>query len=55
MKALFDTNILIDYLNGIARLTPSANLGAAQAETAVLFQQYRQEHPGAPDAGSRTD
>jgi predicted permease len=38
------------YLTAIARLRPGVSLSQAEAEAAVLIQQYRQAHPNAPDA-----
>jgi putative ABC transport system permease protein len=38
------------YLMAIGRLKPGALLSQADAEVRLLGQQYRQEHPGNPDA-----
>jgi predicted permease len=38
------------YLTAIARLKPGVNASQSDAEVAVLNRQYRQEHPGNPDA-----
>ncbi|HEY2016312.1 MAG TPA: ABC transporter permease, partial [Bryobacteraceae bacterium] len=38
------------YLTAIVRLKPGASATQAAAETKILGQQYRQEHPGNPDA-----
>jgi predicted permease len=38
------------YLTSIARLKPGVTVSQADAEVAVLNKQYRQEHPGNPDA-----
>lgn len=40
----------VGYLDAIARLAPGTTLGRADAELAVLNQQYRRQNPGAPDA-----
>ena len=42
------------YLLGIARLRPGVSLTQADAEIAVLYQQYRQSHPGNPDTDPRS-
>jgi hypothetical protein len=38
------------FLLAIARLRPGISIAQADAETAVLARQNRQEHPAAPDA-----
>jgi len=38
------------YLTAIARMKPGVNAAQAAAEVKVLGRQYRQEHPGNPDA-----
>ncbi len=38
------------FLMGIARLRPGISPGKAAAETALVGAQYRQQHPGSPDA-----
>src|SRR5450432_114492 len=38
------------YLLALARLKPGVSIARGEAEMAVLRGQYRQEHPGAPDA-----
>jgi hypothetical protein len=40
----------VGYLGMIARLKPKVSLAQAQAELAVLNQQYRQQNPTMPDA-----
>jgi putative ABC transport system permease protein len=40
----------VGYLNIFARLRPGTTLERADAELAVLNQQYRRENPAAPDA-----
>ena len=38
------------YITGIARLKPGVSATQADAELAIINRQYRQEHPGNPDA-----
>jgi putative ABC transport system permease protein len=40
----------VGYLGLVARLRPETTLDRAQAELAVLNQQYREQNPAAPDA-----
>jgi putative ABC transport system permease protein len=40
----------VGYLNILARLRPGTTLARADAELAVLNQQYREQNPAAPDA-----
>jgi putative ABC transport system permease protein len=40
----------VGYLNLVARLRPGTTLQRADAELAVLNQQYREQNPAAPDA-----
>jgi putative ABC transport system permease protein len=40
----------VGYLNLLARLRPGTTLERADAELAVLNQQYREQNPAAPDA-----
>ncbi|HTB19760.1 MAG TPA: ABC transporter permease, partial [Bryobacteraceae bacterium] len=40
----------VGYLSVLARLRPGTTLEHADAELAVLNQQYREQHPSAPDA-----
>lgn len=40
----------VGYLGFLARLRPGSTLASAQAELAVLNQQYREQNPQAPDA-----
>jgi len=40
----------VGYLNLVARLRPGTTLERADAELAVLNQQYREQNPAAPDA-----
>ena len=40
----------VGYLGLVARLRPGTNLASAEAELAVLNQQYREQNPTAPDA-----
>jgi putative ABC transport system permease protein len=40
----------VGYLSYVARLRPGTTLAQAQAELAVLNQQYREQNPTAPDA-----
>jgi putative ABC transport system permease protein len=42
----------VGYLNALARLKPGSSAKSASAELQVLHQQYSQEFPKAPDAGS---
>ncbi len=40
----------VGYLSIVARLRPGTTLERADAELAVLNQQYREQNPAAPDA-----
>ena len=42
----------VGYLGLLARLRPGTTLNQAEAELAVLNQQYREQYPTAPDASS---
>jgi putative ABC transport system permease protein len=42
----------VGYLSAVARLKPGSSAKSASAELQVLHQQYSQEFPKAPDAGS---
>ncbi|MBV8672726.1 MAG: ABC transporter permease, partial [Acidobacteriaceae bacterium] len=42
----------VGYLGLVARLSPGATMAQDKAELAVLNQQYREQNPTAPDAGS---
>jgi predicted permease len=42
------------FLTAVARLADHAPLPQVQARTTALFQQYRQQHPRAPDANPDT-
>jgi len=44
----------VGYLGYIARLRPGTTLPGADAELAVLNQQYREQNPNAPDADPST-
>jgi putative ABC transport system permease protein len=41
----------VGYLGFLARLRPGTTMAQADAELAVLNQQYREQNPAAPDAG----
>ncbi len=52
--SLFSTQRLrmgVGYLDAIARLQPDASMKSANAEMALLSQQFSQENPKAPDVG----
>jgi putative ABC transport system permease protein len=43
----------VGYLGMVARLRPGTALTRAQADLAILNQQYRSDNPGAPDAADQ--
>jgi putative ABC transport system permease protein len=43
----------VGYLSLVARLRPGTALARAQADLAILNQQYRSDNPGAPDAADQ--
>jgi putative ABC transport system permease protein len=43
----------VGYLGGVGRLRPDTTLAQANAELAVLNQQYRSQNPAAPDASAK--
>jgi putative ABC transport system permease protein len=45
----------VGYLGYLARLSPGATMAQGHAELAVINQQYREQNPTAPDAGSSVE